>query len=307
MIRAWASGGHTLAKQGSDVNNTPSKSAILLVHCPDQKGIVISITEFIFKNGGNILYLDQHVDTERQVFFMRIEWDLHDFIITDRKIGEYFETLVAKRFSMNWRLHFSDEVPRMALFVSKQPHCFYDILARYEAGEWQLEIPLIISNHTDMQIAAGRLGIDYVHLPVTRDNRAVQEQKQLELLQKYRIDFIVLARYMQVLSDGFIGNYTDRIINIHHSFLPAFPGARPYHSAHDRGVKIIGATSHYATAELDAGPIIEQDVVRVSHEDSVEDMIRKGRDLEKMVLARAVWHHLHHNVLVYGNRTVVFE
>ena len=289
------------------MNNTATKSATLLVHCPDQKGIVISITEFIFKNGGNILYLDQHVDTERQVFFMRIEWDLHDFIITDRKIGEYFETLVAKRFSMNWRLHFSDEVPRMALFVSKQPHCFYDILARYEAGEWQLEIPLIISNHTDMQIAAGRLGIDYVHLPVTRDNRAVQEQKQLELLQKYRIDFIVLARYMQVLSDGFIGNYPDRIINIHHSFLPAFPGARPYHSAHDRGVKIIGATSHYATAELDAGPIIEQDVVRVSHEDSVEDMIRKGRDLEKMVLARAVWHHLHHNVLVYGNRTVVFE
>jgi formyltetrahydrofolate deformylase len=294
-------------KQGSDVNNTATKSATLLVHCPDQKGIVISITEFIFKNGGNILYLDQHVDTERQVFFMRIEWDLHDFIIADRKIGEYFETLVAMRFSMNWRLHFSDEVPRMALFVSKQPHCFYDCLARYEAGEWQVEIPLIISNHTDMQVAAGRLGIDYVHLPVTRNNRAVQEQKQLELLQKYRIDFIVLARYMQVLSDGFIGNYPDRIINIHHSFLPAFPGARPYHSAHDRGVKIIGATSHYATAELDAGPIIEQDVVRVSHEDAVEDMMRKGRDLEKMVLARAVWHHLHHNVLVYGNRTVVFE
>ena len=289
------------------MNNATSKSAILLIHCPDQKGIVISITEYIFKNGGNILYLDQHVDTERQVFFMRVEWDLHDFTIADRKIGEYFETLVAKRYSMNWRLHFSDEIPRMALFVSKQPHCFYDILARYEAGEWQVEIPLIISNHTDMQTAAGRLGIDYVHLPVTGDNRAVQERKQLELLQQYRIDFIVLARYMQILSDGFIGNYPDRIINIHHSFLPAFPGARPYHSAYDRGVKIIGATSHYATAELDAGPIIEQDVVRVSHEDSVEDMIRKGRDLEKMVLARAVWHHLHHNIMVYENRTLVFE
>ena len=289
------------------MNNATSKSAVLLIHCPDQKGIVISITEFIFKNGGNILYLDQHVDTERQVFFMRIEWDLHDFVIADGKIGEYFETLVAKRFSMNWRLHFSDEIPRMALFVSKQPHCFYDILARYEAGEWQVEIPLIISNHTDMQTAAGRLGIDYVHLPVTGENRAVQERKQLELLQQYRIDFIVLARYMQILSDGFIGNYPDRIINIHHSFLPAFPGARPYHSAYDRGVKIIGATSHYATAELDAGPIIEQDVVRVSHEDSVEDMIRKGRDLEKMVLARAVWHHLHHNIMVYENRTLVFE
>jgi formyltetrahydrofolate deformylase len=283
------------------------KSAILLIHCPDQKGIVISITEFIFKNGGNILYLDQHVDTERQVFFMRIEWDLQDFVIADGKIGEYFETLVARRFSMNWQLHFSDEVQRMALFVSKQPHCFYDILARYEAGEWQVDIPLIISNHTDMQTAAGRLGIDYVHLPVTAENREEQERKQLELLQQYRIDFIVLARYMQILGEGFIDRYPDRIINIHHSFLPAFPGARPYHSAHERGVKIIGATSHYATAELDTGPIIEQDVVRVSHENSVEDMVRKGRDLEKMVLSRAIWHHLHHNILVYENRTVVFE
>ena len=289
------------------MNNATSKSAILLIHCPDQKGIVISITEFIFKNGGNILYLDQHVDTERQVFFMRIEWDLHDFVIADGKIGEYFETLVAKRFSMNWQLHFSNEVPRMALFVSKQPHCFYDMLARYEAGEWQVEIPLIISNHTDMQTAAERQGIDFIYLPLTAESRLQQERKQLELLQHYRIDFIVLARYMQILSNDFIDNYPDRIINIHHSFLPAFPGARPYHSAHERGVKIIGATSHYATAELDTGPIIEQDVVRVSHENSVDDMVRKGRDLEKMVLARAVWHHLHHNVLVYENRTVVFE
>ena len=283
------------------------KSAVLLIHCPDQKGIVISITEFIFKNGGNILYLDQHVDTGRQAFFMRIEWDLRDFVIVDEKIGEYFETLVAKRFSMNWRLHFSDEVLRMALFVSKLPHCFYDILARHEAGEWRVEIPLIISNHADMQPAAERLGADFVHLPISRENREEQERRQLELLLEYRIDFIVLARYMRVLSDEFISNYPNRIINIHHSFLPAFPGARPYHSAHERGVKIIGATSHYATSELDAGPIIEQDVVRVSHEDSVEDMIRKGRDLEKVVLARAVWQHLHHNVLVYENRTVVFE
>ncbi len=289
------------------MDNATSKSAVLLVHCPDQKGIVISITEFIFKNGGNILYLDQHVDTEHKVFFLRIEWDLQDFVIADGKIGEYFETLVANRFSMHWRLHFSDEIPRMALFVSEQLHCFYDILARYESAEWKVDIPLIISNHTGMQAAAGRLGIDCVHLPVTRENRAEQERKQLELLRQYRIDFIVLARYMQVLSDGFIDNYPERIINIHHSFLPSFPGARPYHSAHDRGVKIIGATSHFATAELDAGPIIEQDVVRVTHEDSVEDMIRKGRDLEKVVLARAVWHHLHHNILVYENRTVVFD
>ena len=195
----------------------------------------------------------------------------------------------------------------MALFVSKQSHCFYDMLSRYEAGEWQVEIPLIISNHNDMQTAAERLGIEYVHLPINPENRVQQERKQLQLLQQHSIDFIVLARYMQILSDEFIGTYPDRIINIHHSFLPAFPGARPYHSAHDRGVKIIGATSHYATAELDTGPIIEQDVARVSHEDSVEDMIRKGRDLEKMVLARAVWHHLHHNILIYGNRTIVFE
>jgi formyltetrahydrofolate deformylase len=181
------------------------------------------------------------------------------------------------------------------------------MLSRYEAGEWQVEIPLIISNHTDMRTAAERLGIEYVHLPINLENRVQQERKQLELLQQHSIDFIVLARYMQILSDEFIGTYPERIINIHHSFLPAFPGARPYHSAHDRGVKIIGATSHYATAELDTGPIIEQDVARVSHEDSVEDMIRKGRDLEKMVLARAVWHHLHHNILIYGNRTIVFE
>ena len=289
------------------MENEASRSAILLIHCPDKKGIVISITGFIYRNGGNILYLDQHVDTERQVFFMRIEWDLHDFVIDDEKIGEYFDTLVANRYEMNWRLHFSDEVPRMAVFVSRQAHCFHDILARYEAGEWQVEIPLIVSNHADMQTAAERQGIDYVHLPVTAENRKVQERRQLELLQQYRIDFIVLARYMQVLSDEFIESYPDRIINIHHSFLPAFPGARPYHSAHERGVKIIGATSHYATAELDAGPIIEQDVVRVSHEHSVDDMVRKGRDLEKVVLARAVWHHLHCNILVYENRTVVFE
>jgi formyltetrahydrofolate deformylase len=289
------------------VNIAAPNSAILLIDCPDQKGIVISITEFIFKNGGNILYLDQHVDTERQVFFMRIEWDLDGFAIAKDKIGEYFYTLVANRFSMRWRLHFSNEVPRMALFVSRQPHCFYDLLARYEAGEWRVEIPLIISNHPDMQSAAERLGIDYVHLPVTPENRAEQERRQLELLEQCRIDFIVLARYMQILGAALVERYPQRIINIHHSFLPAFPGARPYHSAHERGVKIIGATSHYVTAELDSGPIIEQDVVRVSHKETVGDMVRKGRDLEKIVLARAVWHHLRYNLLVYENRTVVFE
>jgi formyltetrahydrofolate deformylase len=283
-----------------------TKSATLLVHCPDQKGIVNTITEFLFRNGGNILYLNQHVDPDRQVFFLRIEWDLGGFNIAHDRIGECFEKQVAARFSMRWRLNFSDELPRMALFVSRLPHCFYDILARYKAGEWQVEIPLIISNHADMQAVAGQLGIEYVHLPVDPSSRVIQERRQLQLLQEHRIDFIVLARYMQVLGPAFIEAFPDRIINIHHSFLPAFPGARPYHSAHERGVKIIGATSHYATATLDAGPIIEQDVARVSHEDSVEDMVRKGRDLEKMVLARAIWHHLHHNILVYENRTVVF-
>ncbi len=281
-------------------------AAILLIHCPDRKGIVISVTEFIYKNGGNILQLAQHVDAEQGVFFMRIEWDLADFVIPRDKIGEYFHTLVGARFDMVWQLHFTDQVPRMALFVSRLPHCFYDILARYESGEWRVEIPLIVSNHPDLRPVAERLGIDFHHLPVTADNKAAQEARQLELLAAHDIDFIVLARYMQILSDEFIAHYPQRIINIHHSFLPAFPGARPYHSAHARGVKVIGATSHYVTADLDAGPIIEQDVVRVSHEDAVEDLIRKGRDLEKIVLARAVWHHLRRDVLVYDNRTVVF-
>lgn len=289
------------------VNTNPSKSAILLIHCQDQKGIVVAVTEFIFRNGGNILYLDQHVDPEQRIFFMRVEWDLINFSIPAQEISTTFATQVGTRFSMQWWLHFSGEVPRMALFVSRQPHCFYDILARFEANEWQVEIPLIISNHPDLQTAAERLGIDYFYLPLNQDNRQAQEQKQLELLEQYQVDFIVLARYMQILGAGFIQKFRQRIINIHHSFLPAFPGARPYHSAHERGVKIIGATSHYVTAELDAGPIIEQDVVRVSHEDSVEDMVRKGRDLEKIVLARAVWHHLRRNVLVCGNRTVVFD
>jgi len=281
-------------------------SATLLIHCPDQKGIVISVTEFIFKNGGNILQLAQHVDAEKQVFFMRIEWDLSDFIIPQEKIAEYFETLVGKRFGMHFTLHFSTTVPRMALFVSRLPHCFYDILARYEAGEWQVEIPLIISNHRDLQAVAERHGIAFHHFPVTADNKAQQEAAELALLEEHHIDFVVLARYMQILSDDFVRALPNRIINIHHSFLPAFAGARPYHAAHARGVKLIGATSHYVTAELDAGPIIEQDVTYVSHEDSVDALIRKGRDLEKIVLSRAVWHHLTHNVLVYDNKTVIF-
>ncbi len=281
-------------------------SAILLIHCPDQKGLVIAVTEFIFKNGGNILHLDQHVDEQQSVFFMRVQWDLAAFSIPNDRISEYFQTLVASRFDMHFQIHFSGEKPRMALLVSKLPHCFYDLLARYESGELEVDIPVIVSNHDDMRPVAERLGIEYHRIEITKENKLEQEQKQMDLLARHNIDFVVLARYMQILSEQFIDAYPQRIINIHHSFLPAFPGARPYHSAYQRGVKIIGATSHYVTTELDAGPIIEQDVSRVSHEDSVDDMVRKGRDLEKIVLARAVWNHLHRNVLVYDNRTVVF-
>lgn len=289
------------------MTNSTKNSAILLIHCPDKPGIVVTITDFIHNNGGNILYLDQHVDSERGVFFMRIEWDLEKFAIQRDKIAEYFETLAGSRYQMTFQLHFSDTKLRMAIFVSKMSHCFYDLLARYECGELEVDIPIIISNHTDLQHVAERLGIDFHCLSITKENKKQQEDKQKELLRQHKIDFIVLARYMQVLSDDFVKDYPQQIINIHHSFLPAFPGGRPYHSAYERGVKIIGATSHYVTAELDAGPIIEQDVVHVSHKDSVEDMVRIGRDLEKIVLARAVRHHVHHDLLVYENRTVVFE
>jgi formyltetrahydrofolate deformylase len=289
------------------MTDSTRNSAILLIHCHDKSGIVVTITEFIHNNGGNIIYLDQHVDSERGIFFMRIEWDLEKFSIQRDKIAEYFWTLVASRYRMTSQLHFSDTKLRMALFVSKMSHCFYDLLARYECGELNVEIPIIISNHRELQKAAERLDIDFHCLSITKENKQQQEEKQKELLQQHDIDFIVLARYMQVLSDDFVKDYPKKIINIHHSFLPAFPGGRPYHSAYERGVKIIGATSHYVTAELDAGPIIEQDVVRVSHKDSVEDMVRIGRDLEKIVLARAVRHHVHHDLLVYENRTVVFE
>jgi len=290
------------------MSDSARKSAILLIHCPDKPGIVVTITDFIHRNGGNILYLDQHVDSERGVFFMRIEWDLANFIIQRDKIAEYFETLVGARYDMTFQLHFSDTRLRVALFVSKLSHCFYDLLARYESDELNVEIPVIISNHTDLQKAAQRLDIDFHCLPINKENKKHQEEKQLELLASHDIDLVVLARYMQVLSDDFVSEYPQqKIINIHHSFLPAFPGGRPYHSAYERGVKIIGATSHYVTAELDAGPIIEQDVVQVSHKNSVEDMVRIGRDLEKIVLARAVHHHVHHDLLVYENRTVVFE
>jgi len=288
-------------------NNAKNASAILLIHCPDRKGLVLSVTEFIHTNGGNIIYLDQHVDHQNEVFFMRIEWDINGFLIPRDKIGEYFQVLIAKKFNMHWELHFSDARPRMAIFVSKLPHCLYDIISRWQSEEWNVEIPLIISNHNDLKPIAEKFGIEYVHIPKDKKNKIEQEAKELKLLKEYRIDFVVLARYMQILSENFISKHESRIINIHHSFLPAFPGAKPYHSAFERGVKIIGSTSHYVTSDLDAGPIIEQDVARVSHADSVQDLVRKGIDLEKIVLSRAIWKQLQKKILVYNNRTVIFS
>jgi formyltetrahydrofolate deformylase len=286
-----------------EIKNT----AILLIYCPDKQGILASVTEFLNENHGNIIYLDQHVDREEGLFYMRVEWELDNFAIPRDKIADYFETLIAKKYSIKFWLHFTDERPRMALFVSKMPHCLFDILARYTAGEWDVEIPLIISNHDKLKPVADRFGIDFHLIEKNAKNKAEQEQKEFELLEQYKVDFIVLARYMQVVSDNFVSRFPNRIINIHHSFLPAFAGAKPYHAAHERGVKIIGATSHYVTPDLDAGPIIAQDVVRISHIDTVDSLIRKGRDLEKIVLSEAVYKHLQHKILVYNNRTVIFN
>jgi formyltetrahydrofolate deformylase len=282
-------------------------TAILLIHCPDRQGILATVTEFLNRNNGNIIYLDQHVDREEQIFYMRVEWELDGFSIPKEKIGEYFNTLIAVQLQMAWKLFFSEENQRMALFVSQMPHCLFDILSRYTAGEWDIEIPLIISNHRKLEPVANRFGIEFFYFPMDDENKATQESKELELLMQKQVDFIVLARYMQIISPEFVKQYPNRIINIHHSFLPAFAGTKPYHAAHARGVKIIGATSHYVTSELDGGPIIEQDVARCSHVDTVENLVRKGRDLEKIVLSHAVYKHLQHKILVYGNRTVVFN
>jgi len=281
-------------------------SATLLISCPDRKGLVASITEFIFKNEGNILHLDQHVDVEDNIFFMRVEWDLANFKIWRKDIADAF-TPIADTYQMTWDLHFSDNIPRMAIFVSKQSHCLYDLLSRWQSGEFKVDIPLIVSNHPDLESIAQKFDIPYHMYKMTKDTKAEQEQLQLELLADHNIDFVVLARYMQIVTANFVNHYPLNMINIHHSFLPAFIGAKPYHQAYARGVKIIGATSHYVTPDLDAGPIIEQDVTRVTHKDSVKDMVRKGKDLEKSVLSRAIWYHLQNRVLVYNNKTVVFN
>lgn len=283
------------------------KTAKLLLHCPDKPGILAEVTDFITVNKGNIIYLDQYVDHVENIFFMRIEWELKDFLVPQEKIEDYFATLYAQKYEMNFRLYFSDTKPRMAIFVSKMSHCLFDLLARYTAGEWNVEIPLIISNHPDLQHVAERFGIPFHLFPITKETKEEQEKKEMELLAKHKITFIVLARYMQVISEQMINAYPNRIINIHHSFLPAFVGAKPYHAAFERGVKIIGATSHYVTTELDAGPIIEQDVVRITHKDTVQDLVNKGKGLEKIVLSRAVQKHIERKVLAYKNKTVIFN
>lgn len=287
--------------------NFDSKKATLLIYSPDRPGLVAAVTDFISVNRGNILYLEQHVDRHEGIFFMRVVWDLADFLVPQEKIGEYFQTLYAQKYDMTLRLYFSDSRPRMAVFVSKMSHCLFDILARYTAGEWNVELPVIISNHEDLHWVADKFGIEYHVFDIKKGNKEEVEAAQSALLKEKQIDFIVLARYMQILTEDFILSYPNKIINIHHSFLPAFVGAKPYHAAYERGVKIIGATSHYVTSELDAGPIIEQDVTRITHKNTVEDLIQKGKDLEKIVLSRAIENHINRRILVYKNKTVVFS
>ena len=284
-------------------------TAILLLHCPDQQGIISEVTKFITDNEGNFVDLDQYVDRQDGIFFMRIQWELDGFLIPREKIKEYIETLYTRRYNMEFSLYFSDQRPRMAIFVSKMSHCLYDLLARWKAGEYDVDIPCIVSNHEDLRYVAEQFNIPYYVWSIKKDhsNKAEVEQAEMDLLKKEKVTFIVLARYMQIISDDMIAAYPHHIINIHHSFLPAFVGAKPYHQAWERGVKIIGATSHYVTAELDAGPIIEQDVTRITHKDTPESLVLKGKDLEKIVLSRAVTKHIQRKVLTYKNKTIIFS
>lgn len=279
----------------------------ILIHCVDQKAIIASVTSYIASIEGNIIYLDQHVDADENVFFMRLECELSAKKWDLETIKNDFKINLAIPFNMSWEIYPQEQKPKMALFISKYDHCLYDILGRYSAGELPLEIPLIISNHEDLKPVAERFNIPFHHVPFTKEIKAEGEQQQIDLLKRYHIDFIVLARYMQIITPNLVSLYKNNIINIHHSFLPAFPGAKPYHSAFKRGVKIIGATSHYVTEGLDEGPIIEQDISRVSHSHSIDDFIMKGRDLERMVLARAITLHAERKTMVYNNKTVVFS
>lgn len=284
----------------------PLKTTIL-INCIDQSGIIHAVTGFIHTKGGNIIYLDQHVDKQANVFFMRLESEFEDREISIAIFKNDFEKSLAQPYAMKWSVHTNELVPKMALFVSKYNHCLYDLLSRYNSGELNVEIPFIISNHADLKSIADQFEIPFYHIPVIKGAKAIAEDQQLELLKRHHVDFIVLARYMQIVSGKVIDQYPDKIINIHHSFLPAFAGAKPYHAAFERGVKIIGATSHYVTEALDAGPIIEQDVTTVSHSHTINDFIAKGRDLEKIVLSRAVKLHVNRKTMVYNNKTVIFS
>jgi formyltetrahydrofolate deformylase len=282
------------------------KTATLLIKCPDRKCLVRDIADFISRHGGNILHADHHIDFETHQFFSRVEWDLTDFTVAEAEIGSMFQP-IADRFAMEWELRFSDEQPSVAIFVSRLDHCLVDLLHRWELGELRGNVAAVISNHPDLRGTVERHGIAYYHFPITRQNKRRQETEQLDLLRSLRVDLLILARYMQILSDEFVSWFPNRIINIHHSFLPAFIGSSPYARAYERGVKLIGASSHYVTTIPGAGPIIEQEVVRVTHRDTLSDLIRKGRDLERLVLARSVRLHLERRVLLYGNKTVVFD
>jgi len=281
-------------------------TALLLLSCPDQSGLVSRISHFIFERGGNVLDLDEHVETEAKRFSLRVAWDMKDFSILPSELDEAFAPL-AKEFNAQWKISFLEKKLRIAIFVSRHEHCLQEILWRHSIGEYAVEIPLIISNHSDLKSLAEYYSIPYYVFPITEDNKMEQEEKELQLLSEHRIDTVIMARYMQILSAQFVQEYPDQIINIHHSFLPAFTGGNPYEQAYHRGVKIIGATSHYVTEDLDTGPIIEQDIVRISHRDTVSDLKRKGRDLERLVFARALHSHAEHRVLVCGKKTIVFQ
>ena len=293
-------------KMPADDREEP-RSVTLLLHCPLRPGLSAGLTQFVYTHAGRILYHEQYVDTESSHYFTRLEWDLSTFSMTDAEMAAQLRAFIGDASGTEWSLHYSDEIVRMAVFASKDPSCLYDVLARSHSGEWRVEVPVIVSNHPDLETAAARFGVEFRAFSMTKENKDGIEDEQLALLQSHRIDLVVLARYMQVLTGRFVREYPNRIINIHHAFLPAFPGARPYHSARARGVKMVGATSHYVTEVLDAGPIIEQDVLRVSHRHTVQDLVRLGRDIEKTVLSRAIWSHIQRRIIVHNGRTVVFD
>lgn len=293
-------------RQNRHLANQQKETAILLLHCTDQRGIVAAVTKFIDENEGNIINLDEHVDRDINHFYMRVEWELDGFQIPREKISEYFETIIGNKYDLTFEIKFSSEKLRMAIFVSQYSHCLFDILARYEASVWKIEIPLIISNHEKFRAVADRHEIPFFYRPKTKKNKLEVEKEEYHLMKKYDINLIVLARYMQIISGSFCERYYGKMINIHHSTLPAFAGANPYKAAYNRGVKFMGATAHYVTEELDGGPIICQGIKPISHVDSIVDMKRKGRDIEKIVLADAIWAHINHKIIPFNNKTVVF-